>query len=567
MADTTQPTTKEVKTKYNLYVSSFHCKNEYSNAVGVVEKQVTEYTDGTREQHDILRWYKDPQRPFWVTKPEYRTTSYKKEFEKLSNCDMYMARDSELESKVAAALGYPPYRRYVNLKQLCQSVYLYGADIPTETLIKQAYVHKAPAGKVAEFTRGALDIESEVRGEKRINVITFIHEHHIFTCALKEYCRIFDGKINGEDTFHPATEEDCLKTINDMLGPYLRDHKFELHFKIAPDELSMITWIFQQIHACKTNFIGIWNMGFDLPMILNRLTKLGVDPASVMCHPDVPREYRICDWYEDKSQVQHFTDKWHWMTLAGYSQFIDSMCLYARLRKVYGRDSSYSLDDISTKELGQGKIHFGDITNHWYEQTYHFLPYIAYNINDVMIMQLMEWKNNDMTALTGLSGMSLMSQFSRQTIMLRNDAYDFAKSKGMIPSATGMNMFTEYDKMMLKAGGTVLPPNKAEGIGIRCVEELPNRPTQVSIMTNDLDVSSFYPSVVSFTNVSKETALATIINVNGHSKTENEILCGGLVQPNIAAMELGEQFYALPGYKEMEQLFMTEMQQRHKEKA
>ena len=54
MADTTQSTTKEVKTKYNLYVSSFHCKNEYSNAVGVVEKQVTEYTDGTREQQDIL---------------------------------------------------------------------------------------------------------------------------------------------------------------------------------------------------------------------------------------------------------------------------------------------------------------------------------------------------------------------------------------------------------------------------------------------------------------------------------------------------------------------------------
>jgi hypothetical protein len=42
-------------------------------------------------------------------------------------------------------------------------------------------------------------------------------------------------------------------------------------------------------------------------------------------------------------------------------------------------------------------------------------------------MQLIEKKNNDMTALIGLTGMSLISQFARQTVMVRNDAYDCGK--------------------------------------------------------------------------------------------------------------------------------------------
>ena len=542
---------KKVKQKYKLFINSWHCRAEGHNAVGVTEDNVTEYEDGTEEHHTKLALYKDPKRPFWVTKPQFRDHDYKREFERMDHCDEYICHDSELEGTLAQALGYSAAYRRRGLRQLCSSPYVYGADMDTETLIKQAYRAHAPAGKMAHITRGGLDIESEVRGDKRINLITYIHENQIYTAALEEYCKIH----LGNDKFKPATKEDCLKVINEMLGEEFKKHGFTLTFEICPTELDVIKWTFDRIHECKTDFIGVWNLGFDLPKILERTEALGGDPVMIMCHPDVPVQYRFVDWHEDKSMVQHYTDKWHRCTIAGYSQFVDSMCLYARLRKVQGREASYSLDAISNKELGQGKIHFGEITNHWYEQHYNFLPYIAYNINDVLIMILMERKVNDIISMSALASKSLISQFSRQTVMLKNNAYEYAKSRGMVPSSAGPGSETaEYDNLMLKAGGTVLPPNKARGVGINAVEEI-DRPTLVSVFTNDLDVSSMYPSIIRAFNISKESCLGTIIGINGHRPEEIEPLCSAMLQPEVSALQIAEEFYNLPGYTTMKKKF------------
>lgn len=541
--------------KIHFYVHSTHAKygdDPTRNAV-VVKEKVKEIDDiGTVTWKDKLNIIPNPMRPFYITAKQFQNHQYKKEFEDIDKLEMYRCRDNELTYRISLALNDGRWvNRYARLRELCDSPFTYGCDIETEVLIKQAYMDKTPKGEVAQFSCGCLDIENEVRGEGKINVITFIHEHEIYTCALEEYCRIYNKET---DSFTPATTEDCLKTINEMIGGEFTKHNFNLHFEIKPTELTMIKWIFDRIHECKTDFIGIWNMNHDIPKIMDRIKSLGGDCTEIMCSPDVPEEYRYCKYYTDNSDVQHFTDKWHWMNLTGYSQFIDSMCLYARLRKVSGRDSSYSLDAISNKELGQGKLHFGEITNHWYSQQYEFLPYIAYNINDVLIMQLMEWKNHDMDALAGLCGMSLPSQFSRQTIMVRNDEYHYGLEHGKIPASSGMNMFNKYDHQMPKAGGTVLPPNKAAGVGISALEGI-DRTTQVSIMTNDLDVSSMYPSILSAFNISKETALTTLLGINGFDKTMIEPLCSGLNCPRTSAMQLATTFYKYPSYSQMLDMF------------
>lgn len=550
-----------------FYVNSFHTKNEYNNAVCVVEKHMTEHDDGSITYTPKLRICPDPMRPFWITKRQFQLHDYKKEFEKFERLDEYRCKDSELENSLATALGVYA-GRYLNLRKLCSSPFVYGADIPTEVLVKQHYIHHQPPGKIPPFTKGGFDIESEVRGEKRINIITFIHEHEIYTCALNEYCRVYLGKNkSGEDQFRPASKEECIKVIHETLDEYLIKYKFNLHFEICPNELELIRWIFQRIHECKTDFIGVWNLGFDIPKILERLQKLGVkDPTEILCHPDVPKQYQVVDWYEDKQQVQHFTDKWHWFTLAGYSQFLDSMCLYARLRKVYGRDSSYSLDDISTKELGHGKLHFDAITNHWYQQNYNFLKYIAYNVNDVLIMQLMEWQNDDMGTLYSLAGNSLASQFSRQTVMLRNDAYEYATKRGHVPASAGLKMYTEYDERIPMEGGTVLPPNKAENVGMKVVEDMPGRTAFASVFTNDLDVSSFYPSVTEEFNISKESALGTILKINGYPLKFINYAMSCAIQPEVSALDMGKVFYGLKSFTELEDDFDMYLLKKAKDK-
>ena len=527
------------------WVHTWHTKKPECNCVGVKEKVMTFTPDGKVEHKDRIRIYNDPMRPFWVTKPQYRTHQYKKEFGDVEECDRYVCHDSELEFRLASALGYYSSRK-MNLRMLCNSPYVYGADIETAVLIKQSYLANMPAGIVPKYSVGGLDIENEVTGEERINIITFIHEDHIYTGVTREH-----AKLEYEpDKFRDATKEEFLEVIYKLLGFYFDRYHFKLTIEILPDELSLIKWIFARIHENKTDFVGVWNLSYDIPKIIERIEKLGGDLEEIMCHPDIPKECKWVDWYLDPKVVQHYTDKWHWLSLAGYTQFVDSMCIYARLRKVTGRESSYSLDSISNKELGHGKLHFGAITNHAYVQKHNFLEYTAYNINDAMVLMLMEKQNNDIAAVAGLCGQSILSQFARQTVLLKNDAYVYGKSRGKIPASAGANMYTQYDKEQLKAGGAVLPPDKAVNVGTSIVRELGDKRTQVCLYTNDLDFSSLYPTITSAFNVSKETILSTVLSINGMPKEMVSVLFGYLNRPDVNGVPIGTQFFGLPTYQE-----------------
>ena len=116
-------------------------------------------------------------------------------------------------------------------------------------------------------------------------------------------------------------------------------------------------------------------------------------------------------------------------------------------------------------------------------------------------------------------------------------------------------MYDEFDDMQGKAGGTVLPPNKASGTGAAIVEELPGRATQVGLYANDLDFSSMYPSATSSLNISKETQLFTAIKLNGFPQEMTEAFFSSLIQPEVNADYLMKTFWGLPSYTEMDEIF------------
>lgn len=534
----------------NCFVFSNYCRSPKGNAVIIKESACFQDEDGNRTFIPKLKIISNPSRKFWITKKEYRDHEYKKEFEDADKCEMCVCEDSDTGQAILGALG-EHWRMNMPLRKILDSPYVYGADIDVEVQIKHTYLSQ-PNYPVAVYTKGGLDIETELVGDKRINLITFIHEHTIYSCGLKDFCKIY--KEGSTTEYTEATLEDIQKEVDYWVGDLIRKYNFDLKIVICDTEYQLIKWIFDRIHECKTDFIGVWNINFDIPYILDRLTQMGVDPAKVMCHPDVPDIYKFVKYKEDTSVVDHFTDKWSWLYLPGYSQFLDAMCLYARLRKVYGRDSSYALDKIADKELGLRKLHFDGAghMNHRIEQEYHFLRYWAYNINDVLIMQLMEFQNDDYGTLASLADVSLIHQFNHMTVCLKNDAYVEGLRHNKVPASIGLKGgFTEFDKMLGKIGGTVLPPNKAENTAIHAVQERPSQKTQVSILTNDLDVSSFYPSTTEEFNISRESTLATILGVNGYPATEVEKITSCLVQPDISAMEITSTYYNMPSYEKL----------------
>ena len=176
-------------------------------------------------------------------------------------------------------------------------------------------------------------------------------------------------------------------------------------------------------------------MNYDIPYIINRLKVHNENITKIFAHPDVPDKYKYVRYSEDKSRVDHFTLKWHWLHCTGYSQFIDSMGLYSQCRKTSKFRTSYKLDDVLKDDIDTGKLYLDNEESHFIMQTKRFKDYILYNMFDVIGLQLLEWKNNDITQMIIYSGVTPVSKFVYRTIYLTNKFYFQLLKKGLVISS------------------------------------------------------------------------------------------------------------------------------------
>lgn len=468
----------------------------------------------------------NPQVPFWITRPGLQTYNAKKEYALDSEVDGYISPAHLLPENVYKALNKRPPRGFVRFKELLDSPYIYGADIEPEVVFKRN-MRMANPNFPSKYNVGGLDIETSVLGGNEINCITFVDGSRNVYCAIyKPFMRnniVPNSKkkewfTGDEEMLKEVVEREHHKffdNLNDKAKKIANKKKFEMHYFISDNELDMIKWIFAAIHHHKPDFISIWNMGFDIPYIIDRIKFRGGDPAQIMSHPEVPPEWRYANFREDKSKVEHMVDRWDWLDLTGYTQFVDSMCLYGRIRKVKGREISYRLEYIASKDLGTGKLDFGQNKTHHVMQEEHFMEYVAYNLIDAIILVILDELNGDISNLVMLAGYSRLQDFSRQTVQLKNHFYNYCRENHMVPASVGTTMTTKYDHCLANVGGGVLSPTLAVGTGTPILREMPDKPTDVCKEAMDIDVSAFYPSVTIMSNVSKETKIVTVLAIEG----------------------------------------------------
>ena len=115
------------------------------------------------------------------------------------------------------------------------------------------------------------------------------------------------------------------ETYDDFYGSDLKYKQF-----FYTDEKKMLVHLFQLINQLKLDFIAVWNISFDIPYLIERLTRLGLDPKEVMCHPDFPA--KVCYFKKDDRNFE-IKNKNDTMVLSSYTNFIDQMELYAANRK------------------------------------------------------------------------------------------------------------------------------------------------------------------------------------------------------------------------------------------
>lgn len=570
-------------------VARTHFHSSYVDDIGngddaLVVSEMIEYEDG--ETVPNLKIYKNLKVSFWVTQEAHRGHTDKKEFEATKHLDEFTVPYKDKDKEIHKILkGYVPnYLTPTQRRELYQSPYLYGGNIGVEALVAMAYKKELQKqGKVSHTpTTGFFDIEQSLLPSSygKLPLMVFTTENKVFLAMKRSFMqeerngKMVDVTVKDiEDAAH-AYIDPLVASIfaeNDDLESAKGKLPFEYNFFVGDTEVDMINWIFGKMHETKVTFIGIWNLGYDIPEIIKVLKSSGIPLENVFADPSLRNKgFAKAHFKEDKRQVAHFTQKWHWLSNTAHFQFVDSMALYSYIRQVDGKEASYALDDILKKFGLGGKLKIdktaeleGLQTEDWHRAMLgrFFVSYALYAMWDGMSLQILEWLNNDLTAMMLLSDTTPPKFFPNQTIRVTNTLYQDWKPKGYI-LGTGIDVEADRDDDLLTAGGAVLEPRNLVGKGMKLFEEWPNHATHCYAWQNDFDFSAQYPNNTIVLNIAKQTKVSTMFAITGEHVNKRykpdeavEVFCSYLVTPNSNGVEIGTEFFNLPDYQEMNELF------------
>ena len=158
-----------------------------------------------------------------------------------------------------------------------------GADISIESLIKMHYMNTFEID--IPPTYGFLDIETSIDTDE-IMLISYIANGTVYLCVLDHFLYREETDTNGNINRIKVSEVEMNNYLLKSLGDYtsklnpskkipqnlistMKGLKYEL--KVFTNEIELIAWTFKNIHHEQVDMIGIWNMGYDIPYILDRL--------------------------------------------------------------------------------------------------------------------------------------------------------------------------------------------------------------------------------------------------------------------------------------------------------
>jgi len=435
------------------------------------------------------RLWHNYQRPFWVTKEGFRNHNEKKEWEEERKLEKFMINQAQLTDKIATVLGRPGAD--LSLRELSNSLWLYGSDITVTALLKREE-YQDKYNLVSSNTLAVIDIETDVAN--RTNEIIYISvtsKDRVFLASTKKFLA---GIPNPEEQLQNAFER--------YLGEYKEKRNINLEIFIADTPAEACYEVIQRCHDWQPDFVGVWNVNFDLKKILEALKKENYDVGEVFSDPIVPDGFRTARYIEaPKIKVKadgtktskNATELWHTMDCAASFYFVDNMVVYRTLRAAKGNESSYKLNDVLDNKLGLKKLHFDEIlaekaphlagkdsTLEWhiFMQKNYKIEYGIYNIFDCIGVELLDEKEGDIRSVMGaLANHSDFSKFASQPRLLVDDMHYEVKEDGCIIGTTGSKMRNEIDEMTLTLRDwiTTLPSFLISEDGAKIIEELPDQ--------------------------------------------------------------------------------------------
>lgn len=424
-------------------------------------------------------------------------------------------------------------RNYKGLKEFMMYPYVYGADYDIRTWYRYQWMKYFDNDKPKNLSIGFLDIEVDTLESAGfpnpvfdpIDLVTFIditHNNSYTFILVNRKCNSNDDfKRNLYKTRH-ETEEYYLNNIEELKRE--AHEKFDesypdmvYNFYFYKDEIKMLSHLFQLINQLKLDFVGVWNISFDIPYIINRIETLGYDPKEIMCHPDFP----VKECYFKKDTINFAVkNKSDFFKISSYTVFFDQMIVYAAIRKGQQELRSNKLTYIAKREIGDEKLDYseeGSLKTLGYRN---WLMYVLYNIKDVLLQKGIEERTTDVYTyyFTSYQNITPYENEFKQTVKLRNVQYLFYLDNGMIP---GQNVNAilyngkdnkekddEDEEDSKFEGALVGNPLLIDNFGMKLFNHKSNNIFRYSI---DMDMTAFYPSTIFEMNIDPSTLIFKMI--------------------------------------------------------
>ena len=490
-----------------------------------VIKEILHYSDGTTEPQ--LRILEEFKRPFWITKEHYKKHKEKKESESLEHVNKYFATESDLPKEVLSRLG-GMYNGKKTRRDAIASPYVYGLDVDALTMMKQYYTTRYP-DCTTPYSIATLDTEVDIDTNTLI-IISVACEEEIYVAILADFVQNrsdIDRQLNY--LFKNNIPECDLK------------EKIVAHFETFDNEMDMVRAAFKKLHSWKKDFAAIWNISYDIKVILGICEKFNVDPEDIFSDPSLPENLREFKWIE--GQIQKVTEsgkmkplepreQWHCVHAPSSMYWIDMMSAYNFIR-VGGKNvpGGYKLDNILNYELGSNykKLKFkdentsileGTIDWHKYMVSKKPLEYVIYNCWDSMSMLALDKKTQDLSiSLPLLSGPSSFNIFNSGPKKLVNEMHFFYLEHGLVLGTKGPSV--DDDKLLSLDNWIVLLPNfNVSNKEYDYLSDAKDITNNIRMFVADSDQSSGYPSDTLAANVSKDTTMRELLSVEGLEKEE-----------------------------------------------
>jgi len=396
----------------------------------------------------------DPDYEYFMIHPDKRV-DYNRLFVSKDDVERIVVPYGSLEKDIALRLGFKEFY-YDNIRtgnkgenrKLHIHPDLFNSDMNIEDHYKFRF-DKMYRNETCPITKAFFDIEVDSinmmgdfpePGECPVNAITLIcqdvHQVYTFLLRTKSNPQIieFEKQVNDGSIF-PELTNFVIEAVGgpQVAASYEINFNYNFLFYDEEDEINLIKDLFVAINIHKPDFALAWNMGFDVPYIIQRIINLGYDPCDIMCHQDFKR--KIVKYMVDERMKNELAERGDYAAISSYTVYLDQMIQFASRRKGQSKFLSFSLDYIGEHIAGVRKLDYKAITTNIAELPYKsYKTFVFYNIIDTIVQYCIEMKTKDIDYVFGkaLLNNTRYSKTHRQTVYLTNRAAKVFDAQGFI---------------------------------------------------------------------------------------------------------------------------------------